>query len=71
MFEPPDYKDVLFRENDSHFDQRAQDLFSRAVFEGDKAAYSDLVDYMQEEYGIDFEEVFEWQDFREWYDGVS
>lgn len=31
-------------------------------------AYYDLLDYMWEEYGYDFEEGFDWDAYREWYD---
>lgn len=49
-------------------DPRALALFEDAVFENDQSAYQDLVDYMWDQYGIDFEEAFSWEDFREWYD---
>jgi hypothetical protein len=60
--------------NGAALDQHAQDLFVAAYFEGDENsranAYLNLVDYMYEQYHIDFDETFEWTDFREWYDGV-
>lgn len=59
--------DILFQENAIEFDMHAQTLFTEAFFDGDAQAYSELVVYMNEEYGIDFEEAFEWADFREWY----
>lgn len=48
-------------------DTRAQELFYEAVFEKSQDAYDRLVDYVWDEYGIDFEEAFSWEDFREWY----
>jgi hypothetical protein len=63
----PDVKDILFG-NVSTQDMRAQELFVQAFFDGDDKAYVDLVDYMYTQYGIDFEQAFEWQDFKEWYD---
>lgn len=65
-FDSPDVKDILFGEGDV-VDERAQALFFEGVIDKDEGAYQDLLDYMWEEYGIDFEEAFDWQDFREWY----
>lgn len=48
-------------------DTHARDLFEEAFFGHSQQAYDDLVDYIWDEYGIDFEEAFEWEDFREWY----
>jgi hypothetical protein len=58
---------VLFG-NDFETDAHAQDLFKEAFFNNDEGAYQDLVDWLWDEHGIDFEGVFEWEDFREWYD---
>jgi hypothetical protein len=63
----PDVNELLFG-NSSIVDEHAQHLFMEAFFEGDDKAYIDLVDYMDSEYGIDFEESFDWQDFQEWYE---
>jgi hypothetical protein len=30
-------------------------------------AYEDLKDILWDEYGIDFEEIWDWEAFREWY----
>lgn len=56
--------------NDFEADPRAQELFSQAFFDDDQAAYQALVDYMWDQYGIDFEDAFDWQDFRSWYDAA-
>lgn len=31
------------------------------------AAYNELVDFMREEYEIEFADEFDWEEFREWY----
>ena len=55
-------------------DQQLQDLFDVAMFdpqatpEERAAAYEDLVSTLWEEYGIDFEDIFDWEDYRDWYD---
>lgn len=52
-------------------DDHALDLFQRSIFDNDESAYLDLIDYMWDEYGIDFEDAYSWDDFREWYDGQA
>lgn len=63
-----DINDVLW--NDNSADPRAMELFDSAFFNGDKGAYQDLIDYLWDNYEIDFEDVFDWEDFREWYDAA-
>lgn len=63
----PDVNELLFGGSGIE-DTHAQGLFVQAFFEDNERAYVDLVDYMYSEYGIDFEEAFEWEDFRSWYD---
>lgn len=71
--------DILFG-NALDVDLQAQALFMEAFFQGDDdvagpdnihikdtQAYADLIDYMWDVYGIDFEDAFSWEDFREWY----
>lgn len=67
--DPQDYADILFG-SASEVDAHAQDLFSEWMASGfqDQRVLQELDAYMWEEYGIDFEDVFEWQDFQEWYD---
>lgn len=67
---PPDIdvNDLLFSNDPAVLDQHAQDLFVEAFFNGNDAAYIDLVDYMWEQYHMDFEDAFDWEDFRDWYD---
>lgn len=59
--------DILFGDV-SHVDMHAQELFMEAFFNDNDSAYQELKDYMWEEYEIDFEDAFDWQDFRDWYD---
>lgn len=52
-------------------DTELQDLFNEALFSGlphlgDK--YDELKLYLWDEYGIDFNEDFDWDSYREWYD---
>lgn len=60
-------QDILFDESSQDFDMHAQTLFIEAFFEQNEGSYQELIDYMWDEYGIDFEDAFEWADFREWY----
>ena len=71
----PSYEDLLFGDTNV-MDQHAQDLFidayigqpdSDGVRHKDDGAYIELVEYMWDQYGIDWEEVYDWEDFREWY----
>jgi len=64
--EHQEYADLIFG-SESQVDHHAQDLFMEAYFNDDQNAYLELVDYMWDEYQIDWEEVYDWQDFREWY----
>lgn len=63
----PPYEALLFGDADT-LDQHAQDLFIDAYIEKNDAAYVELVEYMWDQYGIDFEADYQWEDFREWYD---
>ena len=65
--DPNEVNEILFGDA-QHLDQHAQDLFMEAFFNDNDAAYIDLVDYMWDEYNIDFEDAFDWEDFRDWYD---
>lgn len=57
-------------------DYHLQDLFDDALFRDDltpqerEDAYQELIDYLWEEYQLDFEQVFDWEDYREWYDSA-
>ncbi len=67
---PDDYTDILFS-NGPDLDPYAQELFSDWMGTGfkDDSALAELDRYMWQEYGIDFSDVFDWEDFREWYEG--
>jgi hypothetical protein len=79
---PDDWLDVerdLFDDlvdNDSAMgrDHTLQELFDNALFDfeldrGERMeARDDLRDYLWEVYGMDFDESFDWEDYRSWYD---
>lgn len=63
-------------------DQYLQALFDSAMFSGPDgdgihggggpardAVYDALVDYLDREYGIDFDDVFDWEGYENWYEG--
>ena len=56
--------------NDAEADPLVQGMFERAFFDDDDQAYRDLIDLLWDEYGIDFEDAFNWEDFRSWYDAA-
>lgn len=64
----PDIETVLWNEGTA--DGRATELFEAAFFDNNDQAYQDLIDYLWDVYGIDFEDVFDWEDFRSWYDAA-
>jgi hypothetical protein len=58
-------------------DPYAQNLYDAALFDhdissGDRAIVLDsLRDYMWDEYGVDFDDVFDWGGYREAYDNAG
>lgn len=64
---PPDKPEMF---NDSHL----QDLFDSAWFNPDVSredrldAREELREYLQDTYDVDFDEVFDWEDWAEWYE---
>lgn len=64
---PPD-KPEMFN------DEYLQDLFDRAWFNPDVsradrvAAREELRDYVEDVYDLDFDELFDWEDWAEWYE---
>lgn len=58
--------DLLFG-SANQTDEYALQLFQEAIFDSDESSYRQLVDYLWDEYGIDFEDAYSWEDFREWY----
>lgn len=55
-------------------DLEARRIFDDVMYNDDLSRderadrYEDLKDYYFDEYGIDFDELWDWEDFREWYD---
>jgi hypothetical protein len=71
--------DDLFRDHPGAYtDDDAQWFFHEALFDpdnyGDREArqetYNDMLDYFNDEYLLDFEQDFDWEAFREWYDAA-
>lgn len=66
--------DALTHGTDAGGDAYLQELFDTAMFDPDVSreeraeAYAELNDYLWDAYGIDFEDTFDWEDYREWYD---
>lgn len=58
-------------------DQYAHDLFYNYYYNDNISVsnriqlYDQLVDYLSSYYGIDFNETWDWEDFRNWYDGAA
>lgn len=58
-------------------DWRVQNLYDAALFDYDvsssdrTAILNTLRDYMWDEYGVDFDDVFDWEGFREAYDNAQ
>ena len=58
-------------------DTYMQDLLDVALFDPESTtgerqqALGELIDYMWDEYGVDFEDVFDWESYREAYDAAG
>lgn len=58
-------------------DQWVQTLYDAALFDHDvssedrSAILNELRDYMWDNYGVDFDDVFDWEGFREAYDNAQ
>lgn len=58
---------------DASYDQTAHELFYDAMYNDDLTIdermqmFEDLQDYLYDEYGLYFADVWDWDDFREWY----
>lgn len=58
-------------------DQNLQLLFDVALFDHDirpeerDYVMETLQDYLWDEYGIDLDDVMDWEAYKEWYDGVA
>lgn len=59
---------------DAPLDQTAHDMFWSFAYDdtldyGERMAiYDQFAEYVWEAYGIDFEEIWDWEAFREWYE---
>jgi hypothetical protein len=57
-------------------DDYAQVMYHEAFFDLDMSPddrdryYNDLQSYLEGNYDIDFAEVFDWEDYREWYEAA-
>jgi hypothetical protein len=71
------FDNLISNDADVGSDLYLQDLFDTAMFDPDasqqerETAYSDLVDYLWDQYDIDFDYAFDWEDYREWYDTAA
>lgn len=61
--DPDDVYAILWSDDPSIRDEHARELFNEGVFGGNEQAYRDLIDYMWDEYDMDFEDVFDWEVF--------
>jgi hypothetical protein len=70
------FDDLIGSDPEIGGDEFLQTLFDMAMFNEDMtpaqrdAAYQNLIDYLEDEYDIDFEDVFDWEDYRDWYDAA-
>ncbi len=68
------YRDLVDSNPDIGNDPRLQRLFDRAMFDMDidrderDDAYFKLKMYLWQKYDIDFEDAYDWEAYREWYD---
>lgn len=74
---PENQKDFLyeligFKENALDNDVRSMFydvMYNDELSVGERlATYDRLVDYLHDEYGMDFADLWDWDDFRSWYD---
>ena len=72
-----DQRDFLYENlgfGEQAIDQDAHDLFWQVYYNDELSipdrdrALADLNDYLWEAYGIDFEALWDWEDFRAWYE---
>jgi hypothetical protein len=70
--------DDLMRDHPGGYtDDDAQWYFHQALFEFHEdreerqTLYQEMLDYFDDEYLMDFEQDFDWEAFREWYDSTA
>jgi hypothetical protein len=57
-------------------DEYVQDLYHTAMHDDNvtveerEAAYQEMIDYLWDEYDIDFADEYDWEDFRAWYESA-
>lgn len=67
------YLDLVGGIDELRDDATLQSLFHEAMFDRELSqeerdtVYEELLDYLYDEYGIDFEDSFDWDAYREWY----
>ena len=65
--------DLIGFKDDVPGDSYVRDTFWEVMYDNDLSLndriekYNELSDYLYEEYGLEFEDVWDWEDFREWY----
>lgn len=71
------FDNLINGDGDIGGDPYLQTLFDAALFDPDisdearEQYYQTLVEYLWDNYGIDFEDVFDWEDYRSWYDAAA
>ena len=71
------FEDMAAYDPDIIDDHMLQTLYDTAMFDWDICreerdyAYNALVEYLWTEYGLDFEDVFDWEAYREAYDNAA
>jgi hypothetical protein len=71
------FEDMASHDQRMYSDPWVQNLYDAALFDYDvstedrSAILSRLRDYMWDEYGVDFDDVFDWEGFREAYDSAQ
>lgn len=71
------FNDMLRNQPKARRDDNLQDLFDEALFRrgGNRidrdSAYTELQRVLYDDYGIDFDDVFEWEDYKAWYDAQA
>lgn len=66
-WDPPEWQNIVLWDDSGSWDRQAADLFWAAYVDERPDALDELRSYMYDEYNIEWDEVFDWVDFREWY----
>lgn len=71
------FEDMAGHDPRMYSDTFVQNLYDAALFRHDVSTsdradiLNALRDYMEDEYGVDFDDVFDWEGFREAYDNAQ